>query len=292
MTAGIRNVLTIDLEDWFHVTNFEPYINREDWHSCPPRVQHTVPRLLEILAQYHSHATFFCLGWIAREFPHLIRRIADAGHELATHGQEHRLLTRQTSAEFKEQLILSRDAIEQAGGVPIFGHRAPTYSLRQSTEWAVRILLEAGFQYDSSVYPFGPHWDPGLCDSRFPCHLYDHGTGEIAEYPLTTYRLAGRNLPVAGGGYFRLLPYPVIRWAIRQLNQEGKPAIMYLHPWELDPYQPRVSHASWLARFRHYHQLEHTETKLKRLLSDFRFGSIREVFWSARTQRYELDPQP
>ena len=291
MNGPTRNVMTVDLEEWFHVTNLEPYIDREDWKSCPTRVQHTVPRLLDILAEYRVHATFFTLGWIAKRFPYLIRRISNAGHELATHGEEHRLVTKQTAAEFKEQLITSRDIIEQSSGKPIFGHRAPTYSLRQSTEWAIQILLEAGFQYDSSIYPFGHHRAPGLCDSRFPCYLYDHGSGELSEYPLTTYRLAGCNLPVAGGGYLRLLPYPLIRWAIHQLNRQGHRAIMYLHPWELDPHQPRVKQASCLAKFRHYYQLEHTEMKLRRLLSDFQFGSIREVFWSPQTQRYELAPQ-
>lgn len=291
MSEFIRNVLTVDLEDWFHVTNFERYINRQDWKSCQTRVQHTVPRLLDIFAEHRVHATFFVLGWIAKRFPQLMRRISEQGHELASHGDEHRLVTHQTSAEFKEQLIASRDSIEQSAGQPIFGHRAPTYSLRHSTSWAIQILLEAGFRYDSSVYPFGPHRDPELCDSRFPCHLYDHGSGVLTEYPLTTYRLAGLNLPVAGGGYLRLLPYPLVRWAIRRMNQQGWPAITYLHPWEIDPHQPRVPQASWLAKFRHYHRLDQTETKLRRLLSDFKFGSIREVFWSPQTQRYELVPQ-
>jgi len=287
----IKNVLTIDLEDWFHVTNFAPYISREDWGGvAPTRIQHTLPLLLDMLVQYDARATFFTLGWIARRFPALIRRIADAGHELASHGDEHRLVTQQSPEQFREQLIRSRDAIEQAGGRDVVGHRAPTYSLRKSTEWAFGVMVEAGFQFDSSVFPFGTRRDPELCDSRFPCRVRA-GSSVLAEYPLTTMRVIGCNIPVAGGGYFRLLPYPLIRLAVQQHNHIGQPAIMYLHPWELDPEQPRVPHASWLAKFRHYHQLDQAETKLRLLLQDFQFGSIRDVFYSPRTRRYEIVPQ-
>ncbi len=287
----MRNVLTIDLEDWFHVSNFSHQITRDDWHACPTRIQYTVPRLLDLLADYRARATFFTLGWIARQFPSLIQRISDEGHELATHGDEHRLVTSQSPDEFREQLLRSRDSIEQAGGQQVLGHRAPTYSLRKTTDWAIQILLECGFEFDSSVFPFGSRRDPDLCDSRFPCHLMDHGAGMLTEYPLTTLRVMGCNIPIAGGGYFRLFPYPLIKWAILQYNQSGQPAIMYLHPWELDPQQPRVPNASWLARFRHYHQLETTEDKFRRLLTDFEFGSIRDIYWSPITKRYELTPQ-
>ena len=287
-----RNVLTIDLEDWFHVTNFARTIHRDDWRFCPTRVQHTVPRLLDLLEGHKARATFFTLGWIARRFPRLIRRIREAGHEMATHGDEHQLLSQLTSAQFKRQLLRSCDAIEQAGGGPVFGHRAPTYSLRKGTDWAVEILLESGLQYDSSVFPFGTRRDPRLCDARFPCLLYNHGSGALVEYPLSTIRPLGINFPIAGGGYFRFLPYPVIQQAVRHLNRAKRVAIMCLHPWELDPHQPRVRQASWLAKFPHYHRVEQAELKLKRLLSDFQFGSIRETFWSPKTQRYELAPQP
>ena len=288
----VMNVFTVDLEDWFHVSNFEGVIRREDWPACPTRLQETVPRLLDLLAAHRTHATFFALGWVARRFPGLIRRIAEAGHELATHGDEHRLVTRQTPEEFRDQLVRSREAIEQVSGSPVLGHRAPTYSFRKSTDWAIEILLESGVQFDSSIFPFGARRDPRLCDSRFPCLLYDHGAGALVEYPLSTVQWMGQNIPIAGGGYFRLLPYPVLRWAMRLLNAQGHRVITYFHPWEIDPDQPRVSQASWLARFRHYHQLERTEAKLTRLLSDFRFGSIREVFWSSESGRYEITPQP
>ena len=286
-----RNVLTIDLEEWFHVTNFERYIHRDDWAACPTRIDYTLPKLLDLLATYGARATFFTLGWIARRFPTLIRRIADEGHELATHGDEHRLVTRQSPVEFREQLLRSRDAIEQAGGSRVLGHRAPTYSLRKTTDWAIQIMLEEGFEYDSSIFPAGSRRDPKLCDSRFPCLLVDADRGTLVEYPLSTVRVFGCNIPMAGGGYFRLLPYAWIKLAVQRLNGAGQPAIMYLHPWELDPQQPRVNHASWLARFRHYHKLDQAEGKFRRLLSDFRFGSIRDVFWSRTTQRFEEVPQ-
>jgi polysaccharide deacetylase family protein (PEP-CTERM system associated) len=285
-------VLTIDLEEWFHVTNFEPYITREQWgESYPTRIQHTLPRLLDLLAEYDARATFFTLGWVARRFPALIRRIVESGHELASHGEEHRLVTKQSPEEFRQQLNDSRDVLQQTGGTSVFGHRAPTYSLRKSTDWAFRILLESGFQYDSSVFPFGPRLDRELCDSRFPCRLGMHNAEALVEYPLSTMRFVGNNIPVAGGGYFRLLPYPLIRLAIQQFNQIGQPAIMYLHPWELDTEQPRIEHASWLAKFRHYHQIDQAEPKMRLLLQDFQFGSVRDVFWSPRAKRYEIVPQ-
>ena len=179
-TAALH-VLTIDLEDWFQVSNFEPYIRRDQWPDCQTRLVKTVPRLLDLLAQHQARATFFALGWVARRFPKLIKRISEAGHELASHGDEHRLITSQSPREFREQLLCSRDAIEQASGTPVLGHRAPTYSLRKRTDWAIQIMLEAGFQFDSSVFPFGPRQDAALCDSRVPCLMYDHGAGALAE---------------------------------------------------------------------------------------------------------------
>ena len=291
VNGSLLHVLTIDLEDWFHVTNFENVIRRSEWTAYPTRVQKTLPRLLDLLAEHNARATFFVLGWVARRFPSLLKRIAEAGHELASHGDEHQLITSQSPSEFREQLVRSRDAIEQLSGHRIYGHRAPSYSFRKRTEWVIQILLESGFQYDSSVFPFGPRRDPALCDSHLPCLLTDHGAGVLREYPLSVVEMAGIALPIAGGGYFRLLPYGVVQRGVRQLDRRGVRAIMYFHPWELDPDQPRIASASWLAKFRHYHQLDRMEEKLRRLLSDFRFGSIRDVFWSATTGQYEIVPQ-
>lgn len=285
-----HNVLTIDLEDWFHVTNFENYLERSSWDRLPSRIPYTLPKLLDILAAHQATATFFCLGWVAERFPSLIKRIQNEGHELASHGDEHRQVTRQTPDEFRAQLLRSKDTIEQISGARVYGHRAPSYSLSHQTRWAFDVLLESGFEYDSSIFPFGGRKIPQLCVSRFPCYIHS-AAGRITEYPLSTYKLFNMNLPIAGGGYFRLLPYEIIRWSIEQLNREGRTAIMYLHPWEIDPQQPRVNHASWLAKFRHYHQLEKTAEKLTSMLHDFSFGSIRDVFWSERKNAYAVHAQ-
>jgi polysaccharide deacetylase family protein (PEP-CTERM system associated) len=288
--AQIKNVMTIDLEEWFHVSNFESYLTRNSWEQLPYRIPHSVPRLLDLLARYDAKATFFCLGWVAQRFPSLIKRIQAEGHELASHGDEHRRVTSLTADEFRTQLVRSKDIIEQIGGERVYGHRAPSYSLKASTKWAFEILLESGFTYDSSIFPFGKRKVSELCDSRFPCYI-PVGSKRLTEYPLSTLRMMNTNIPIAGGGYFRLLPYPFIKWSIEQLNKEGRTAIMYLHPWELDPEQPRVHQASWLAKFRHYHQLEKTSEKLTSLLQDFSFGSFRDVFWSERKNAYDIHAQ-
>ena len=286
-----KNVLTIDLEEWFHVTNFENCISRDNWHNLPRRIPLILPRLLDLLAEHGAHATFFVLGWVARHTPHLIRRICNEGHELASHGDEHRLITSLSPRDFREQLIRSRDILEQISGCRVVGHRAPTYSLRRGTWWAFPILLESGFKYDSSFFPFGSRQNAGTYGVRFPCVLQNGAANTLTEYPLSTMKFLGCNIPIAGGGFFRLFPYRFTRRAIQHLNQNGYPVIMYTHPWEIDPEQPRVHQASWLAKFRHYHRLDQTKVKLNQLLTDFRFGSIREVYWSAETQRYEIVPQ-
>lgn len=287
----VRNILTVDVEEWFHVTNFAPYFRVEDWDHCDFRIQESLPLLLDVIAQYNAKATFFVLGWIAERHPFLIKRIANEGHEIATHGQNHQVVTKQSPDEFLKQLIESRDILEQLTGQPVKGHRAPSYSLNRETPWAVERLLEAGMQYDSSVFPFGFRRDSEWCEERFPCWMFNSEFGSLAQYPLTTFRLLGHNLPIAGGGYFRLLPYGLIRWGIASLNRMGHGANMYIHPWELDPGQPRMKQASRLAQFRHYYGLEHTKTKLERLLSEFRFFSFRDVYWSDWTSRYEIHPQ-
>lgn len=288
---GLMNAMTIDLEEWFHVTNFEGVIERSEWPSLETRVQESMPRLLDVLAEFDVKATFFSLGWVAREFPWIIRRLTELGHEVASHGDEHKLLVNQTPKQFREQLVRSKDILEQLSQQPVVGHRAPSYSLRYRTRWAVDIMIEEGFLYDSSVFPFGPRKESRLCASRVPCVLDVPGVGQLTEYPLSIEKVYGMDLPIAGGGYFRFLPLGLINQGIRQINARGHRYIMYLHPWELDPDQPRVRQASWLAKFRHYHQLHKTEDKLRNLLSEFRFGSIKEIFWSEEMQGYSTDAQ-
>ncbi len=281
--------MSVDLEEWFQVTNFERAIPRLEWERCQWRIQETLPRLLDLFAQYQVRATFFVLGWIAQRHSALIRRIHEAGHEIASHGYDHRLVTKMSYAEFRQQLCQSRTILEQVTGKAVLGFRAPSYALYKETHWIIDELLQAGFTFDSSIFPYGDRAAPGFCDSRVPCVL-SRGGGNLTEYPLSVVTLCGIDTPIAGGGYFRLLPYQIIRQGVRKLNAQGKPAIMFFHPWEFDPGQPRVRTASWLSRLRHYLNLEHNEDKLEKLVQEFRFASIRDVFWNSATCVYDTVP--
>jgi polysaccharide deacetylase family protein (PEP-CTERM system associated) len=267
------NALTIDVEDYYQVSAFESVVRFEDWSRYESRVERNTHRLLELLDEHRTKATFFVLGWVAERCPKLIRGIAERGHEVASHGYSHRLVYLQTPEAFRDETRRSKKLIEDAAGCPIEGYRAASYSITRKSLWALRILEEEGFLYDSSIYPI--HHDRyGLPDFPRFCHrpLDD---GRLVEIPLSTVRLAGWNVPVAGGGYFRLFPYAVTRWAVRHLNEkEGQPAIVYLHPWEVDHDQPRMN-GSWLSRFRHYNNLEKTEPRLRLLLKEFRFDTLR-----------------
>lgn len=276
LTPSVVNALTFDVEDYFHVSAFDRVVARSQWDSLEHRVDASTERVLTVLADLDVRATFFVLGWVADRFPGLVRRIAAAGHELASHGYGHRLVYELTPEEFRQDLRRSRLAIESAVAAPIVGYRAPSYSITMKSLWALDVLVEEGFAYDASIFPI--HHDRyGIPDA--PRHPYriDRAAGRIWEIPPSTVRCLGTNLPVAGGGYFRLLPYGWTRWGIGWLNRrEERPAIFYLHPWELDPAQPRLG-ASGLSRFRHYRNLEQTELRLRRLLRDFRFGTVSDA---------------
>ncbi|WP_224957146.1 XrtA system polysaccharide deacetylase [Geomonas subterranea] len=274
------NALTIDVEDYFQVNAFQPYIPRESWDSYPLRVSDNVARLLDILEQYGVHGTFFILGWIARRQPQLVREIQGRGHEIASHGYGHQLIFAIGPKLFREDVRRAKLVLEDAAGVPVRGYRAPTYSITRDSLWAFDILSEEGYSYDSSVFPI--HHDTyGIPDApRFPYRVRTSG-GMLHEFPLSTLplRVAGRSLqfPIAGGGYLRLLPAPLIRWGIQRINAvEGQPTVLYLHPWEIDPGQPRVQ-AGLRARFRHYVNLSRTEGKLRYLLQGVRYGTMSEV---------------
>ena len=273
LTPSVVNALTFDVEDYFHVSAFDRVVPRSRWDSLEHRVDASTDRVLAVLADADVRATFFVLGWVAERFPGLVRRIAAGGHELASHGYGHRLVYELSPDEFRQDLRRSRAAIESAVAAPIVGYRAPSYSITMKSLWALDVLIEEGFTYDASIFPI--HHDRyGIPDA--PRHPYriDRAAGHIWEIPPSTVRLAGTNLPVAGGGYFRLLPYRWTRWGIGWLNRrEERPAIFYLHPWELDPGQPRLG-ASGLSRVRHYRNLDRTEARLRRLLKDFRFGPV------------------
>ena len=273
--SPIANAFSIDVEDWFQVSAFAPYIDRAHWHTLPCRVERNVDLLLQMLDEHEATATFFTLGWIAERYPTLVRRIVDAGHELASHGYEHHRASDQTPAEFRADLYRARDILEQTGGCPVIGYRAPSFSIGAGNLWAHEVLLETGHRYSSSVYPV-VHDHYGMPDApRFPWR-----TGEgLLEIPVTTVRWGGRNWPIGGGGYFRLLPYNVSAWGLRRVNAvDHRPAIVYFHPWELDPEQPRVDTASAKARFRHYLNLHRTEPRIRRLLREFRWQRVDQAF--------------
>lgn len=279
-TDIVTNALTIDVEDYFQVSALAPHFPKESWNDTPCRVERNVLKILELLDRSGARATFFTLGWIAERYPKLIRAIAEQGHEVASHGYGHQRASDQTPEAFLADIQLAKAVLEDIAGCEVRGYRAPSFSVGLSNPWAHGCIEAAGYTYSSSVYPV-KHDHYGVPDApRFP---YAVGKG-LVEIPITTVRRFGRNWPVGGGGYFRLLPYPVSAWGIRKVNQEDRrPAIFYFHPWEIDPEQPVVKEATAKTRFRHYVNLDRTEGRLVRLLQDFSWGRMDEVFLPAVT---------
>jgi polysaccharide deacetylase family protein (PEP-CTERM system associated) len=270
----MRNVMSIDLEDWFCVYNLSRIIPYADWDRCESRVERNTTRLLELFARHKVQATFFVLGWVADRFPDLVREVERAGHEIGTHGYAHRLLTYMTPEEFRADLMRSLEVLARTATQPVLGFRAPSFSLTAETLWAVKILQEAGLRYDSSVFPVGFHPDYGMVDAELEPHPLAEG---LIELPMGVVEVLGRRVPCSGGGYFRLFPYELTRRLMRRCNAQGRSVMFYLHPWELDPGQPRIPGMSWSTRFRHYNNLERTEKRLERLLGDFSFTSARAL---------------
>lgn len=270
------NALTIDVEDYFQVSAFEKHIAFDDWDSIEPRVARNVERILELLEQRNVKATFFVLGWVAKRFPALLRRVVDAGHEIASHGLRHTRVTEQGRDDFRQDVTDTKRILEDAAGQEVIGYRAASYSIRKDNMWALDILAETGHRYSSSIYPI-KHDLYGMPDApRFPFAV---GSTNLTEVPVTTVAMLGRNWPCGGGGYFRLFPYALSRWALRRVNErDGWPAIFYFHPWELDPNQPRVAGIGLKTRFRHYLNLDRFESRLIRLLGDFRWDRLDRVF--------------
>jgi polysaccharide deacetylase family protein (PEP-CTERM system associated) len=271
------NALSIDTEDYFQAKAMESVIHFQEWGQQESRIRSNVYRILNLFQKVRTRATFFILAWNAERYPELVKDIQSEGHEIACHGYKHMDIYRQTQEEFRADVGRSRRILEQIAHVAIKGYRAPTFSIRQDTLWALDILLEEGFRYDSSIFPIF-HDRYGIPDSpRFPYRVRTPKNKSIREFPLSTISILGQNFPIAGGGYFRLLPYPVIRRAVLQLNRkERRPAVIYLHPWELDPDQPRLPIGP-INQFRHYINLHKTEKKLTRLLQDFRFAPLGEI---------------
>ena len=271
----ITNALTIDVEDYFQVSAFAPYIARSDWERRECRVERNVHRILEMLDGHGVQATFFTLGWLAERYPAMVRDIVAGGHELASHGFGHERASDLDHVAFREDVHRAKQVLEQNGGVAVRGYRAPSFSIDTRNLWALDLLRETGHEYSSSIYPI-VHDHYGMPDAPRFAHKTPQG---LIEVPVTTLRLLNRNLPSSGGGYFRLLPYEVSRWMLRRVNQvERQPAIFYFHPWEIDPAQPRVGGIDARTRFRHYVNLSRNEGKLLRLLEDFRWGRMDDIF--------------
>jgi polysaccharide deacetylase family protein (PEP-CTERM system associated) len=277
MPEPIRNAMSIDVEDYFQVSAFAPHIRREDWDRLPCRVERNVDLILGLLDEAEAKATFFTLGWIAERHPQVVRRIVENGHELASHGYGHQRASDLTPAQFRADVTRAKAILEDLGGVAVRGYRAPSFSINHSNWWAVEELENAGYMYSSSIYPVR-HDHYGMPDApRFPHR--PNGEKGILELPPTTVPLMGRNLPAAGGGWFRLLPYQVSRWMLRRVNaQDRAPCMFYFHPWEVDPEQPRQAGISAKTRFRHYVNLQRMQGRLRQLLNDFKWDRVDRVF--------------
>jgi polysaccharide deacetylase family protein (PEP-CTERM system associated) len=267
------NALSIDLEDWFHVHNMSQIIRREDWERCELRVVENTRRLLDLLTRYHTRATFFVLGWVAERVPDLIGEIERHGHEIASHGYSHTLLTQMTPESFETDLHKALHITRLIARQDVIGFRAPSFTITNKTLWALDILTRHGIRYDSSVFPIGFHPDYGMATA--PLHIYNISP-LLIEFPLSCASILGKRIPCSGGGYFRIFPYALTRRLIHYCNKRNHPIVFYLHPWEIDPAQPRKK-LPWLKQFRHYYNLDKTFNRLERLLNDFRFTSIREV---------------
>ena len=274
-SATITHALTIDVEDYFQVSAFAPYIDRAGWDARECRVERNVERILALLAEHGATATFFVLGWVAERYPQLVRRIAAQGHEVASHGYGHERASDLAPPDFDADVRRAKGVLEDLSGTAVAGYRAPSFSIGPGNWWAFDALAASGHRYSSSIYPIR-HDHYGMPDAPRFAHPVADG---LIEIPITTLRMLDRNLPSSGGGYFRLLPYAVSRWMLRRVNTvDRQPAVFYFHPWEIDPGQPRIDGIDAKTRFRHYLNLERTEGRLRSLLRDFEWGRMDRVF--------------
>ena len=272
----IKNVMTVDVEDYFHVAALAKSISVKDWEKIPSRVESNTKRLLDLYDKYDIKVTFFVLGWVAERFPNLVKEIFQRGHEIASHGYSHQLIYSQSQSVFREETIRSKKILEDITGDAVLGYRAASYSITKKSLWALDILYEEGFKYDSSIFPVR-HDNYGIPGFPTEPHLAKTPSGrQIIEYPLATYKMLGQTLPVAGGGYFRIYPYWLSKYFYKRINCNNKSFVFYLHPWEIDPEQPRVK-ASCLSTFRHYRNLDKTEARLTDLVSNFPFTTMKQA---------------
>ncbi len=277
----IQNALTVDVEDYFQVSAFAKAIDQKDWDNHPLRVVENTRRLLDLFDEYQVKITFFVLGWVAERERDLVLEIARRGHEVACHGYSHQLVYNQSPEVFREETIRSKNILEDIIQQPVKGYRAASYSITEKSKWALDILVESGFVYDSSIFPVR-HDRYGMPNTpEHPYELTTEAGNSIIEFPLSTAKIFKYRLPVAGGGYFRLYPYWLSKAGLKQINRQQKPFIFYLHPWEVDPDQPKIS-ASWFSRFRHYNNLDKCEDRLRNLMNDFQFGTTWDVLKSLK----------
>ena len=282
-SSRITNAMTVDVEDYFQVSAFESKIDRSDWDAIPARVEQNTDAILELFSDHDVHATFFVLGWVAERFPDLLRRIANQGHEVASHGYSHVRATTQGPREFRDDVSQTKYLLEDVTGRTVSGFRAASFSISEDNLWTADVLAEVGYEYSSSIYPV-KHDLYGMPNApRFP---FRHAASNLLEIPISTVRLGKLNFPCGGGGYFRLLPFQYFRWSLSRLNDvENQSAVFYFHPWEIDSRQPRLSGLPLKTRFRHYLNLGKTAGRLSRLLNEFAWDRVDKVFLPARESK-------
>lgn len=276
-SSNVRNAFTVDVEDYYHVSAFEKDIDRSSWGEFQSRVEANTLKIADLLDQHQVQGTFYILGWVADRQPQLVRELHHRGHEIGSHSYWHRLVYSQTPDEFRDDLRRSRDVLQDIIGESVTSYRAPSFSITKQSLWALDILVEEGFRIDSSIFPVR-HDRYGIADARRDIHTIDTAAGSIYEFPASVVRWTQMNLPVSGGGYFRLYPLAWTQYCLSRINcKDRRPFMFYVHPWEVDPAQPRMPVQSRLARWRHYVNLQSTYPKLGALLSRFRFGLVRDV---------------
>lgn len=271
----VTNAITVDVEDYFHASAFDRVVSRASWDSMESRVVANTHRLLNLFHEHNVRGTFFILGWVADRFPSLVRDIVASDHEIASHGYHHQLVYTLTPEQFREDVHRARHTLEQIGGVPVRGYRAPSFSIVTHSLWALDVLIDEGYSYDASIFPIR-HDRYGIADAPRHAHLIQRGAGAIVELPSSTVRVGGNNYPIAGGGYFRLFPYAMTKWGISQVNAEQQPVVLYIHPWEVDPEQPRLP-VSKTTQFRHHVGMATTMEKLHKVVDDFSFAPVSRV---------------
>lgn len=283
----LLNAISVDVEDYYQVEAFSNVIRRDEWDAYPSRVASNNEKILRLFDDHGVKATFFVLGCVAEKDPSIVSEIHAQGHEVACHGFSHKMILKQSQSTFRQETMKAKNLLEDIIGEKVKGYRAATYSITKKNLWALEILMESGFEYDSSIFPIR-HDRYGISDfKREPC-LIRNVDQSIKEFPISTSRILGGNLPVAGGGYFRLYPYMLTRWGLSSVNADGLPFVFYLHPWEVDPDQPKIKGLSAATRFRHYVNLDKTETKLKKLLDDFNLDRIDKVLGLQKLPVVEL----